>query len=70
MFHYKNGFFAKRNKNGSVHLEQRKEAKDISPVIFSIDIDVDGWASIISTVSKKGETSETFEKAQKFHNNS
>ena len=51
MFHYKNGFYIKKNKDGSVYLEQRIDATDNSPIIFAITIDKDSWISIIKSLT-------------------
>jgi hypothetical protein len=70
MFHSKNGLFFDRNQDGSVKIVVTKgkfplDAPD--EILYQQSLDADTWASVVSTVSKEGETSETFQQAREFH---
>lgn len=67
-FHAKNGLYFRRTEDGGVEIEKKIDAHDDSPVADRIFLDNSEWASIISHVSKKGESYETFEHALLFHN--
>ncbi len=69
MFHYKDGIYFKREDNGSVTVIKKESAHYAAKTITEFNIDPDGWCSIIATVSDKGETSEKWEEANKFHGN-
>ena len=69
MFHYKDGIFFKREADGSVTVIKRVTAHDDAEIIAEFNIDVDGWCSIIASVSYTGETSEKWTEANKFHGN-
>lgn len=68
-FHYKDGLFFKRiDEEGSVQITKMKSAHHAETVvIFQVVINPTGWASIISDLSKRGETSDNFYKALEFH---
>lgn len=61
MFHIQDGWQVERRPDGSVLLETR------SPVRRAIIIDPSSWASVVATVSAKGETSETYRAALEAH---
>jgi len=68
-FHYKNGLFFKRNEDNSVTITQIKENNvNCKEILFETTIDENGWASIIASVSKSGETNGRFYKALEWHN--
>ncbi len=68
-FHYKDGLFFKRNKDNSVTITQLKENNiNCTESIFEVMIDENGWASIVSSVSNKGEEDNRFWRALQFHN--
>lgn len=65
-FHYKNGWYFKRRlEDGSVQVIKLDDKQNI---LTKAVIDVDSWASIVASVSAKGDTAEKFEAARKFHN--
>lgn len=68
MFHAKDGWFFVRNENGSVTIFKRKEAKEDSPVISYGNFTPEEWASVVASVSEKGEHDRRFFKALHFHN--
>ena len=68
MYHYKDGFYAKRNTDGSVTLMKHKDAAcQCVRAEFEFTIDPNGWASIVASVSKSGETGEQFRAAESLH---
>ena len=80
MFHYMNNLFFGRLADGSVRILKfhmdKKWPEGESPKIdqrypdsmIDLEIDPNGWASIVASVSKQGETGERFYRAEKFHN--
>jgi len=68
MFHLKDGWFFERQNNGGVKILKRATARDESPVVSEVIIDDAGWASIVASVSHRGETGDTWREALKFHN--
>lgn len=67
MFHAADGWFFKRNPDGSVHIEKRKGGKEDGEVEASGDIGPNPWASVVATVSARNETDATWNEAMKFH---
>lgn len=81
MFHYRCNTFFGRRADGSVRiLKYRSDyvvpgfpsAEGPAPglateVELDLIVDPNGWASIVSTVSRAGETAETFRAALEFH---
>lgn len=68
-FHYKDGLWFKRNQDCSVTITQMKTAQaDETEILFKTTIDDNGWASIISSVSKQGEADGRFYRALEWHN--
>lgn len=68
MFHYKDGFYAKRNDDGSVTLMKHKDAScQCRRAEFEFTIDPSGWASIVASVTKSGETGNQYQKATELH---
>lgn len=72
MFHWKDGWYFERVKDGphepgTVHIVKREDSKQFSKVIQEAYIPPDEWCSIIASVSPQGETGETYREAQKFH---
>ncbi len=68
-FHYKEGLFFKRNTDNSVTVTKMKTAQaDETEKLFEATIDENGWASIIASVSKRGEGDGRFYKALEWHN--
>lgn len=69
MFHYKDGIYFKREENGDVTIVIKDSAHVDAKVVKTLNIDVNGWCSIIASVSDTGETSEKWEDSLKFHGN-
>jgi hypothetical protein len=65
MFHLKDGLLFSRLQDGAVKIIKQNEAGD---TIFKQTIPADSWVSVITHMSKTGETSGNFEDAKKFHN--
>src|SRR5690348_63381 len=62
-FHETSGWYFKRLESGSVRIRHRTgETVDAEHVI-----DEASWASIVSHVSARGETGDTFAEARRFH---
>ena len=69
-FHFKDGWYFKRLEDGSVliyHEEPISRAECAALIDAQIEIDPGSWASIIASVSARGDTAETFREAVKFH---
>lgn len=77
MFHWRDNFFFGRRADGSVRVLKFDLApKDFpkadepgTPVPAALDMTIPAaeWASIVSSVSKAGETSESYQQAVAFH---
>ena len=67
MFHAKNGWYFERTVDGGVHVVKKASAHQDAPVIAQLYIDHDGWSSIVSSVSYRNETGESFRDAREFH---
>lgn len=64
-FHWKDNWYFERRDDGVVriyHLDDHGIADE------DIEIDADSWASIIASVSARGDTAEAFHEAREFHN--
>jgi len=80
MFHLKNNIFWRRLRDGSVRVFQLKSPPSDFPeantslntanVVFDLVIDLDGWASIVASVSAGGEENLRFFAAREFHDSS
>jgi len=75
MFHYKDNLFFGRRANGAVRV-LRLPATPVEPprvddpapeARFDFTIDPAGWASIVASVSARGEENGRFYMAQDFH---
>ncbi len=66
-FHYKDGIYFSRKDDGTVILKIFDSALPNAELKTKIEFDPDSWCSIISHVSKEGESSAKFEDANKFH---
>jgi len=64
MFHARDGLFFERQADGSV----RVLVKEQNQTKFSTVLSADGWASVVATVSARGETLETWNEARQYHN--
>lgn len=68
MFHWQNGWFFDRvRESGAVRLVKRSEAKLDADIQCSAEITADEWASIVASVSGRGETQERWNAALRFH---
>ena len=65
-FHATDGFTAKRVDSGKIRLRKYKDSF-CDQLIFEIIFDSSSWASIVASVCKRGETSETYHEQMKFH---
>ena len=71
-FHFRDRWYFERLNNGAVRIYH--EDKFVDPdsgtreYDVCLDIDPDSWASIIASVSARGETAETWLEAKGFHN--
>lgn len=70
-FHLKGGWYFERLDDGSVRIchEEEGTRADGGFVEYDVclDIDPDSWASIVASVSAKGETGERFQEAVRYH---
>ena len=67
IFWYKSGFKIYRNEEGNVVL-QRLGSNDVDgPVLSTIVFDTSEWCSLVATVSKLGETAQTWREATDLH---
>ncbi|GAJ22569.1 unnamed protein product, partial [marine sediment metagenome] len=58
MFHAKDGWYFGRTKDGGVHIVSPKG---------EVRLDADTWASIVASVSFRGDTAEAFQEAKRLH---
>lgn len=58
MFHAKNGWFFERQEDGSVKVISPKDR---------IILDPDTWASVIASMSIRGDSAEAFQEAKRLH---
>jgi hypothetical protein len=66
-FHYKDNWYFKRLEDGSVLVSRVHSVKGQEQLYTQICIDPMGWASIVTSVSGGGETSERFFEFLKYH---
>ncbi len=70
-FHWKDGWYFERLDDGSVRIRHEDPATKAEGAYVEndvcIDIPIDSWASIVASVSAKGETSETWKEALHLH---
>jgi hypothetical protein len=69
-FHWKDNWYFERREDGSVRIHHEVPLGEDDPpeVDVLLEIGKDSWASIIASVSERGETAETFKEAGEFHN--
>lgn len=65
-FHWRDDIYFQRMENGSVRVTSFWQYNN-SPQERTWTIDLDSWASIVSSVSKGGETAETWQHIKEFH---
>lgn len=69
MFHVKDGLYFERLENNSVRVVKMKTAMaDCEEISFEATLDRDAWASVISSVSKGGESGYRYYLGLIFHN--
>lgn len=66
-FHHANGIFFKRHADGGVELVVKIDSRDAAPVLKRKVIPPNEWASIVASMSRRGETASTYWEAQRFH---
>lgn len=66
-FHWREGMYFKRIADGSVKITQTQGGGHSEDVEWQKTIPASEWASIVSSVSKRGETSETYRAVLAFH---
>lgn len=67
MFHFRDGLSFGRLPDGSVLISKTEPTGDVDIETFRVTIDPNGWASIIASVSKGGESNGRFFEANRFH---
>ena len=65
-FHVQGGLYFTRGENGSVTVTITESNKVESPVLRSITFDVDGFASVVASMSVRGEEANGFYEAKEF----
>jgi hypothetical protein len=68
-FHWTNGWYFKRLDDGSVRIRKQDSNVPNGQNIAVCVIPMAEWASIVSFVSKGGETGDRFNRALQFHDN-
>lgn len=67
-FHWNHGFFFQRQDDGSVTIAKYPLFPDNSVLEWEYTMPENEWASIVASVSKNGETGESWRQARAFHN--
>jgi len=70
MFHTNRGLYFDRLEDGSVRVIKREhddQGRETGEELFAITLDANSWASVIASMSKRGEDSGGFERAKTFH---
>lgn len=67
MFHYKDGLFFGRNEDGSVKIRKMRDATGAAALVAEMDIDPDGWASIVASVSAEVDMAVAQNAVREFH---
>lgn len=68
MFHLANGFYFRREDDGSVTVQIAQEGDEAyKPTGPSVTADEAGWASVLASLCARGENSDTFTDALDFH---
>jgi hypothetical protein len=65
--HLADGLYFEQLHNGGVRITKYESGHEGSTVLFQQDIDSDGWASVIATMSYYGEIDSGFYRALNFH---
>jgi hypothetical protein len=66
-FHWQDGWYFRRTEDGSVEVTKTSIDHVDSPVLLQFTIPAYHWASIVSSVSDEGETSQRWNEACAFH---
>lgn len=68
-FHVRDGWFFVREVDGAVTLERRDSIREPNqePDNFRLTFDASTWASIVASVTAKGDNAETFALANSLH---
>lgn len=66
-FHARGGWLFRREPFGSVTIEKRTNDRAQNPEM-NVSFDADTWASIVATVSARGDNATTHAEALRFHN--
>lgn len=71
-FHWKDGWYFERTDKGAVKIfhdtVHQMGDRDLGKCDVSLEIDADSWASIVATVSARGENTATYNEARNLHN--
>jgi len=67
MFHCKDGWFFERYPKGGVAIIKRESANEQSPIVASIICTPEEWASVVASVSARGEGNRRWYVALDFH---
>lgn len=65
-FHVKDGLYFTRNDNGSVTITVTESGHIDSPVLRSFDVGIDGFASVVASMSARSEEYGGFYAAREF----
>lgn len=68
MFHAKDGWFFNRREDGSVEIRHNPSTQPNVNESALVTFDANSWASIVSSVSAKGEEDGRYYTALAFHN--
>ena len=67
-FHWADGWYFERAPQGGVWITKRATSHENNPVVLAFAlIPADEWASIVASVSQRGESRETWDEAKQFH---
>lgn len=67
-FHNRDGWYFKRvDEAGTVRIRKRVTGHDGAEIVTEIEIPENEWASIVAHVSRRGETSQTWQQARSLH---
>lgn len=64
MYHARDGLYFARQPDGSVKVR----IEPINGVPTEVELTADTWASVIATVSARGENADTWNEARQYHN--
>ena len=66
-FHLREGFYFRRLENGDVNIFVTETPRHDSAILREIVIPENEWASVVASVSAKGENADTWQQARDFH---